>query len=171
MPEKPTTRAELITALMHAGRPLSSATVMFHQAVAERAGLNATDHKVLEILEREGTLTAGQLAEVTGLTSGAVTSIIDRLERRGFVRRVRDPEDRRRVIVQPETEEVRRLMGHVFQPFLQDLVELFNRYSDAELVVLLDYIERTTDILWEAARRTGRMNTDPNPPASNPAGE
>jgi DNA-binding transcriptional ArsR family regulator len=87
------------------GREVSARMVMFHQAIAERLGLNATDHKALDLLGRAGPITAGELAELTGLTTGAITGIIDRLEKAGFVRRENDPKDRRRVIIRPLMEK------------------------------------------------------------------
>src|SRR4051812_119107 len=94
-------RAKLIQALNHEGRQYSTAVVVFHHAVSRRLGLNAGDHKYADILMREGPMTAGKLAELTGLTSGAITGMVDRLQRAGWVKRVPDPADRRRVIVTP----------------------------------------------------------------------
>src|SRR5437763_15469371 len=92
-------RGELVEGLLRLGRQLSSATIMFHQAVADHFGLNPTDHKCMDLLFTKGPMTAGELADVTGLTTGAITGVIDRLEGDGFVRREDDPNDRRRVIV------------------------------------------------------------------------
>src|SRR6516165_10656801 len=85
--------------MQRAGRQLSAATIMFHQAVADRLGLNPTDHKCIDLLALKGLMTAGELADATGLTTGAITGVIDRLEGAGFVRREEDPNDRRRVIL------------------------------------------------------------------------
>src|SRR5216117_3098234 len=92
----PTTRAELLAALNEAARRQSTATVLFHAAVAERLGLSATDHKYADLIARQGPMTAGELADRAGLTTGAITGVLDRLERAGWVRRERDPHDRRR---------------------------------------------------------------------------
>src|SRR5690606_38950594 len=78
------TRKENIEALLQAGRSVGTASVMFHEAVAERLGIGASEHKALDLLRRYGEMTAGALTEHTGLTSGAVTGIIDRLERAGL---------------------------------------------------------------------------------------
>ena len=83
--------------LDQAERALGAATVMMHSAIGERAGLSATEFKALDILIRSGSVTAGELADRTGLTTGAVTGLVDRLEAAGFARRARDPHDRRRV--------------------------------------------------------------------------
>ena len=83
-------------------------TVLFQQAIADRLGLNTTDLMCLSFLSDTEPLTAGQLAEATGLTTGSVTVMIDRLEKAGYVQRERDPTDRRRVIVRPLTERIER---------------------------------------------------------------
>src|SRR5579872_4079949 len=85
----------------HFGRQLSAYTLLFHQAVAEHLGLNVTDLKCLDLARSEARLTPSRLAEVTGLTTAAVTTILDRLEQAGFVRRERDPSDRRKILVKP----------------------------------------------------------------------
>src|SRR5262245_58816371 len=97
-------RAALEAALELALRETSAQTVLFSQAVADHVGLNATDLEALDLLVRHGAMTAGRLAELTGLTTGAVTGLVDRLERRGYVRREAHPSDRRSVVVRPLTE-------------------------------------------------------------------
>ena len=83
------------------GREMSTLAVLRHARIAEQMGLSATDHKALDLAARaEGSLTAGRIAQLTGLSTGAVTGVIDRLERAGFVRRVRDIEDRRKVLIE-----------------------------------------------------------------------
>src|SRR6266481_2256869 len=101
-------------ALLDQGRNLGTAAIMFHQAVADRLGLNTTDHKCLDLMRRAGGTTAGDLADWTGLTTGAVTGIIDRLAKAGFVRREEHPTDRRKVVVRVVAErlpEVGRLFA------------------------------------------------------------
>ena len=96
-------------------REQSALTVMFHTKVAERMGLSATDEKCIDLAMRaEGPLTAGRLAELSGLSTGAVTGVIDRLERAGFVRRVRDPHDRRKVLVEVTVGDVEKF-GQLFE--------------------------------------------------------
>src|SRR5262245_4534642 len=95
---------------------MSTATIMFHQAVADRLGLHPTDHKCADILFLKGPLSAGELAELTGLTTGAITGVIDRLEGAGFVRREDDPRDRRRVIVRVLPASHRKI-GGLFESF------------------------------------------------------
>ena len=143
-------RAALLAAVgRELGRELSTRTVLFHQAIAERLDLNATDHKALDFLCRAGPLTAGQLAELTGLTTGAITGIIDRLEKAGFAYRESDPTDRRRVIIQPRMENIAHDLVPLFDSLGCAMDELCTRYSDQELVLIQDFMTRAIAILQE----------------------
>jgi DNA-binding MarR family transcriptional regulator len=151
------TRREKIEALLEAGRSVGTASVMFHGAVAERLGLGASEHKALDLLRRYGEMTAGELTEHTGLTSGAITGIIDRLERAGLAERVRSAEDRRKVIVRPiltRDSELSRIFGE-----LQRAHEaLFERYTDEELALLVDFMSRTAELMRE---QTAKLSAEP----------
>src|SRR5262245_19155826 len=116
---------------MRAGRQLSAATIMFHQAIADRLGLNPTDHKCVDLLVTAGPMTAGELADATGLTTGAITGVIDRLEEAGFVRRADDPNDRRRVILRVIPKRYRQI-GRLFESLSAAAADLGARYSDRE---------------------------------------
>src|SRR5271157_5057901 len=108
-------RFELLAALGDAFRQLATATVMFHQAIADRLGMHVTDHKCLDILVQTGPIPAGALAERTGLTTGAITGVIDRLEKAGFVRRIKDPDDRRRVVIEPFADRIEKEIAPLFK--------------------------------------------------------
>src|SRR5262245_19764396 len=135
-------RSELLAALFMEFRQLSAATIMFHQAVADRLGMNVTDHKCADILERHGPLTAGELAERTGLTTGAITGVIDRLEKAGFARRAEDPGDRRRVIIEPNRAKMQRVIGPLFEGMGRAAAELCASYTTEELRVIRDFTVR-----------------------------
>ena len=143
------TQDELVQALKLAGRQLSTATILFHQAVADRLGLNLTDHKCVDLLLLNGPLTAGELAALTALTTGAITAALDRLERAGFVRREDDPEDRRRVVVRAVPQRVSE-MSRLFDSFSARLDEFFTGYKDEELALLVDFMTKSCDVLHKS---------------------
>jgi DNA-binding MarR family transcriptional regulator len=146
-------RAELLTALNGAFRGLSTATILFHQAVVDRLGLNVTDHKCADILCTTGPITAGELAQHTGLTTGAITGVIDRLEAAGLVRRAKDPDDRRRVIVEPFSERIERQIAPLFESMGRSSAELCERYSTRDLAVIHDFTIRAQQMAFEEARK------------------
>lgn len=136
-------RATLLTDIVFTlGRELSTQTILFHAAIAERLGLNPTDHKALDLICREGNMTAGRLAELTRLTTGAVTGIVDRLEKAGFVQRVKPQSDRRQVIIQPIPENVEKIHD-LFESMSQAVMALTEQYSDRDLTVIRDYLTRS----------------------------
>lgn len=141
-------RAALLEALQRELRDFSDQDVLFSQALADRLGINLTDLKCLSILERTGAVTAGKLAELTGLTSGAVTGLIDRLEKAGWARRVRDPNDRRHVIIEAAAERSADFEA-LFSTSGRAMAELAEEYSDAQLGVLVDFLTRGAVMLRE----------------------
>lgn len=129
-------KREIFAELIDEVRRSQSATDRFDSAVADALGLNRTDMRCVDSLQRAGPQTAGQLAEVTGLTSGAMTTALDRLERAGFVQRVRDSEDRRRVLVEV-TEEAHRRAGQFYAGHLAMSERMFHDHTAEELELLL----------------------------------
>lgn len=113
--------------------------------------LSAVEEKTLDLLQRSGPLSAGELGELNGLVPASVTGLIDRLERKGFARRVKDPQDRRRVNVEVDAG-VEERFAPLFAPFAAQLAELYAEYSDAELAVILDFLQRSAEIQREATR-------------------
>src|SRR5215813_11735666 len=99
-------RRQLLDALFTAGREVSAAAVMFHTALAARQGLSATEEKALDLLDRYGPLTGRQLAERSGLAPASVTSLVDRLEAKGYARRTRNPADGRSVLIETTPERL-----------------------------------------------------------------
>lgn len=134
------------------GWRLSNAVVLFHEAVAARLGLSAADHKALGILTRAGAMTAGELAQATGLSPGAVTGLVDRLAAAGHVTRDRDPADRRRVVVVPAPRPGGDLSG-VFADLTAAMQQVVARYDAREAMAIRDYVVRTIDVLQEQTRK------------------
>jgi DNA-binding MarR family transcriptional regulator len=153
----PARRAELSDAVLVAGRSLGNSSSMLLAACADRLGLHSTDWGCVLLLNEAlpAPLTAGQLAELTGLTTGAVTGVLDRLEGAGFVSRARDPGDRRRVVVHLVPESMARV-GPMFEGLISDLRALHGDYSDEELSVFADILTRSSEIMRTHARRIRR---------------
>lgn len=135
--------------LSELGREMSVQTIMFHSAVAERLGLNATDHRCFDYILRMGGVTAGQISRETGLTSGAITGVIDRLEKAGFARRQADPKDRRKVIIMPRPERLPE-MQKLFAPLSRSMGRMMSHFSERESEVLVDFMKRCSDAMRQA---------------------
>jgi DNA-binding MarR family transcriptional regulator len=134
-------------------RQLCTATIKFHQAIADRLGMNVTDHKCAGILAESGPLTAGDMAERTGLTTGAITGIIDRLEMAGFARRAKDPHDRRRVIIELIPRQLEKRIAPLFQSMAETIAELCAQFSLQELGVIRDFAARARALADEETRK------------------
>ena len=137
-------RDALIVALNRAMRDASGQGVLYSQVVAERLGINSTDLECLDFIVMRGPLTAGELADATGLTTGAITGVIDRLERAGFAQRERDKDDRRKVRVRALPAVERRIFP-LFQPMERAALSALSRYKDGELAFLLDFLTRISE--------------------------
>jgi DNA-binding MarR family transcriptional regulator len=138
-------------------RRSQSATDRFDQAVADALGLNRTDMRCLDVLEREGSVTAGRLAEETGLTSGAMTTALDRLERVGYIRRVRDVGDRRRVLVEV-TPQALTDAGRFYSEHAALSERLYHRYSEKQLELLLQFVREGREFNEGHAARVEQEN-------------
>lgn len=151
-------RAELLEKLAQVGREHSDATVLFHATMARLLDLHPTDYKTMSILERLGPMSAGEIAQHTGLATASVTNLVDRLERKGFVRRAHDPIDRRRVMVEPVAERVTEARRR-FTSARQSLARLYDKYPDEDLAVIADFLARNAERL-----RAETKKLDPDQP-------
>lgn len=138
------------------GFRLSTATVLFHAAIADRLGIGATELKCYSVLRQSGPITAGELGERVSLTTGAITGVVDRLEAAGLARRVRDPSDRRRVVLEllsnPERE---RTLLALYEPLGRAITALVEGYSEAERATLLQFLEQASTVLEAETARLG----------------
>ncbi|MEV0839830.1 MarR family transcriptional regulator [Actinocatenispora sera] len=147
-------------------RENASRAVILHQTIAERFGLNSTDIKCLDLARDEPALTAGRLAELTGMSTSAITAVLDRLERRGFVERRRDPADRRKVIVVATGEHVRR-NAEVFARLAAEIGAVLDDYDEEQLATFLAIGRRVN----AAARAfTGTLTREKDHPDDDAAG-
>jgi DNA-binding MarR family transcriptional regulator len=140
-------RAKLIRELQRAMQRNTMWTVLLHSTTASKAGMNVTDAQCVNLLVLDGPMTPGRLAQTMGITTGgAITAVIDRLEKAGYVKRTRDPDDRRRVIVEPVPEAVARFARY-FEPIARASGEKFATFSEDQLRLLLAFAHTTSDAM------------------------
>jgi DNA-binding MarR family transcriptional regulator len=149
-------RAALLQELENAMRKASAQGTMFAKAVADRAGISSSDMDCMDFLNVEGRMTAGRLAELTGLTTGAITGVIDRLEKAGFVRRERDVDDRRKVFIAPVAERLMEI-ARPYELMQRAMQKQSDGYSDAELKLLLRYATETYQSILGATNELKMM--------------
>jgi DNA-binding MarR family transcriptional regulator len=153
-------RLALLTRIGDLSRSSQSATDLFDERVSEFLGINRTDGRCLDIIGRHGKVSAGQLSIEAGLTTGAVTAVIDRLEASGYVQRVRDPVDRRKVWVEctPHTNELTEIIFGVY-----DLIGpiMMGRFTEEQLAGILAFLRIGTRVNEELAAGI-KENTKPN---------
>jgi DNA-binding MarR family transcriptional regulator len=143
-------KQDVFEELLREVRRSQNATDRFDQAVADAIGLNRTDLRCLDIVEMDGPVTAGRLAELSGLTTGAITTVIDRLEHRGLARRVRDPRDRRRVLVDV-APEARQGAADYYGAQMALAERMYRRYTQAQLEFLLEFVREGRELNERAA--------------------
>lgn len=133
--------------------------VLHTNAVASRIGLSATEFEAMDIITRYQPMTAGKLAEYCGLTTGAITGLVDRLERAGFVKRERDSEDRRRVYIKPIEDEGRnRKVRELYMPIALAFRTLTAQYTPEQTQLLIDLHTKLNDVTEKAISELRRTN-------------
>ncbi|HLF79694.1 MAG TPA: MarR family transcriptional regulator [Dehalococcoidia bacterium] len=162
-------REELIGCLEEEMRAQSAWTLFCHDTIAARLGLNPTDRKCLDIIIRgekvNEPVTPGQLARETHLTTGAVTGILDRLEQAGFVQRLHDPEDRRRVIIVPDMLKIHADVMPMFEQLSRRFQDLCTTYTDEELRLLIGFSQQAQLLLRDATEALSEVAPVPQIPA------
>ncbi|WP_341720543.1 MarR family transcriptional regulator [Micromonospora sp. FIMYZ51] len=155
-------RASAIADLMRAGRETSRLSMMFRYAIAERLGLTVSDLECLDYLADVGSATAGQVAERTNLTTGAVTSMLRRLQQAGYVTAERDPADRRRVIVTLRPERLAEL-ARPYERFAEQTKRLIEGYRVEEVMLLVRHFAHMQAMYLAELDRLRSGDTAPRP--------
>ena len=153
---RPKLRAALMQELEHALRRSSGQGVIFGQAVANRVGISSSDLECMDFLVMEGRVTAGRLAELTGLTTGAITGVVDRLEKAGFVKRERDESDRRKVFITTIPANTAKI-GALYEKLHRAVMKDWMNYSDEELRLLLRFAEQSYETMRSATSELKEM--------------
>ncbi|WP_138485127.1 MarR family winged helix-turn-helix transcriptional regulator [Dyadobacter bucti] len=122
-------------------------SIQMHEAIGRKAGMSGTDHKYLGFLIQRGEMTAGEFSAITGLTTGATTSLIDRFEKKKLVERKPDKTDRRKVIIVPDTNKIAALLKPLYEDFQTNTENLFATFSTEELKVLERYFLNAMEIM------------------------
>ncbi len=135
----------LLAAVLREVRRMTAQSVLISQAVSERFGLSSSDLECLDLALLSGGATAGEFAKATGLTTGAITGVIDRLERAGYVRRENDPTDRRKVIVRARPTMTRRI-APLYDSLQRQMTALWSVYNYEQLALILDFLTRSCDL-------------------------
>jgi DNA-binding MarR family transcriptional regulator len=131
-------------------------SLQMHEAIGRKAGLSGTDHKYLGFLIQKGKMTAGELANLTGLTTGAVTGLIDRFVKKKLVKRHFAEDDRRKVFIEPNTEKIMALFEPLYKEFRKNSEELIASFSNKDLKILETYFLKAIEIMDET---TNKLNT------------
>ncbi|MCY8309759.1 MarR family transcriptional regulator [Bacillus vallismortis] len=145
-------RSELEKTAVQLFRKLGTRTVLFHQAAAQALGLFPTDLKSADILNEAGPMTAGELGKKTGLSTGSVTALVDRLEKAGYVAREKDPDDRRRVMIVPLTASKKHVTD-LFRSLSESTMDLCRDYTEEELELIFSFVDKAADIMEEELKR------------------
>jgi DNA-binding MarR family transcriptional regulator len=122
-------------------------SIQLHESIGRKIGLPGTDHKYLGFLIQKGQMTAGELALLTGLTTGAVTGLIDRFESKKFVKRQPDKSDRRKIIIVPDVDKITKLITPFYKDFQDNTDELFSSFTTKELKVLEKYFKNALALM------------------------
>ena len=139
-------REQLYAELGDEVRANQRATDVVDELICQLLGINRTDARCLDILDQHGSMSAGDLAQESRLTTGAITAVIDRLERAGLARRVPDPADRRRVLVELTEQAYAAAIELMVDPMRELYLPMAERYSDDELGLILDFTRRGRDL-------------------------
>ncbi|MEW5552591.1 MarR family transcriptional regulator [Peribacillus frigoritolerans] len=136
----------LLESLTHRLQRYGMRSVLFQQNMAQKIGVSHTDLKSAEILNETGSITAGELSKITGLSTGSVTALINRLEKSGYVKRERDQLDGRKVMIMPIPERQEQIKSH-YQSLSMATKELCSAYNEQELILINQFVEEITKIM------------------------
>jgi DNA-binding MarR family transcriptional regulator len=153
-------RRELLDQLSLAIRASQNVSEAFDEYVAAATGINRTDMRCLDILGQRGPITAGQLAKAMHLSSGAITTLVDRLERAGYAERRRDTQDRRRVLVELVPGRVERAFPY-YEPLYHGTVRLLEGHSDGEIELMIDFLEKGREMVEQELERLEQAGAKP----------
>ena len=148
---------EAVKTVRRLGQQYAYVSLQMHETVARKAGLAGTDHKYLGFFLEKGEMTAGELSNLTGLTTGAVTGLIDRFEKRDLVKRRFAPEDRRKVIIVANTENIMALLAPLYKEFRSKTEDMLASFSDADSKIIEAYFNKAIEIAKETTEQLNKQ--------------
>lgn len=134
-------------------REYSDASIFMHEAIARKAGLSGADHKYLGIILQRKQMTAGELATLTGLTTGAITGLIDRLEKKKLVKRKFSDTDRRKVIIVPNEQNAMKLLAPLFAELQKKTLKLVSSFTESEIQIIERYFTEAIKIMTQTTEK------------------
>ena len=161
-------KSELIEEIFALVRANQVATDLFDDVVAGYMGINRTDHRVLDLIDQHGPITPGRLAELNRLSPGAMTTVLDHLEAKGYARRFPDPDDRRRLLVEV-TPLVHRRAEQIYGPLSEEAAKVADRYTTEELQAIADFLTRANELSASHLERVHRLRATPSSAGSEGA--
>lgn len=154
------TNDQVIQQFRNASRQYSDNSIFMHEAIARKAGLTGSDHKYLGLILQHQSLTAGELAKLTGLTTGAVTGLVDRLEKKKLLKRQFTKDDRRKVMIVPNVENSMQLLQPLFGELQEKTAELIASFSVTEIQTIERYFVEATAIMKEVTQNINSKQND-----------
>ena len=142
-----------ITRIRKLSQQYAYTSIQMHETIGRKAGLSGTDHKYLGFLIEKGQMTAGELSNLTGLTTGAVTGLIDRFEKKKLVKRQFSEDDRRKVIIEPNTKNIMTLFVPLYKEFRGESEKLFASFSKKEIKIIATYFLKAIEIMNETTNK------------------
>jgi Transcriptional regulators len=149
-------KKELVQQVRKLSQQYAYSSIRMHESVARKAGLAGTDHKYLGFLLQKGAMTAGEWAALTGLTTGAITGLIDRFEKKKLVRRKLAAGDRRKVIIEPDTKNIMALLEPLYRTYRKKSEKLFASFTAEEIKVIERYFTKAIALMNDT---TDKLNS------------
>nr|WKN40132.1 MarR family transcriptional regulator [Tunicatimonas sp. TK19036] len=144
---------DITTRLRKLNQQYAYTAIQMHEAIGRKAGLSGTDHKYLGFLLQKGQMTAGELSNLTGLTTGAVTGLIDRFEKKKFVKRQFAEDDRRKVIIVPDNKKIMAVLEPLYREYRRKSEELTASFSNEEIKIIEAYFLKAIAIMDETTNK------------------
>jgi len=153
LPVKIIMNKESLASVRRLSQHYAYSSLQMHEAIARKVGLTGTDHKYLGFLLQKGQMTAGDLSNLSGLTTGAVTGLIDRFEKKKLVKRQFAEDDRRKVFIVPNTKRIMTLLVPLYKEFRSKSEKLMASFSDKEIRTIESYFSKAIEIMNETTNK------------------